>query len=98
MLVKCGEKKDWKNEDYALKMRKLFSNKNSILQNGELNHKYFQTKLGQYWTHDDNENLLKGIEEVGVGAWKEIKASYLKNWVSTLMIYTPIKVSEIPAP
>jgi hypothetical protein len=61
-------------------MRKTFSSKNSILPNGELNHKYFQTKIGQYWTDEDNEKLSKGIEEFGVGAWDEIKAKYLKSW------------------
>jgi hypothetical protein len=69
------------SQEYVLKMRKTFSNKNSILSNGELNHKYFQTKIGQYWTDSDNEKLYKGIEELGVGAWNEIKAKHLKNWV-----------------
>jgi hypothetical protein len=76
------EKKMSGNEEYVISMRKLFSNKNCILQNGELNHKYFQTKLGQYWTEEENEKLTKGIEELGVGAWKEIKTRYLNNWVS----------------
>ena len=70
-----------RNKDYVLQMRKLFSNKNSILPDGELNHKYFQTKIGQYWTIEDNEKLIKGIEEFGVGAWANIKSKYLKNWV-----------------
>jgi hypothetical protein len=76
------EKKMSRNEEYVISMRKLFSNKNCILPNGELNHKYFQTKLGQYWTEEENEKLSKGIEEFGVGAWKEIKTRYLNNWVS----------------
>ncbi len=70
-----------RNKDYVLQMRKLFSNQNSILPDGELNHKYFQTKIGQYWTIEDNEKLMKGIEEFGVGAWANIKLKYLKNWV-----------------
>lgn len=70
-----------RNKDYVLQMRNLFCNKNSILKNGDLNHKYFQTKIGQFWTEDDYEKLTKGIEEFGVGAWNEIKQKYLKNWV-----------------
>jgi hypothetical protein len=70
-----------RNKDYVLQMRKLFSNKNSILQDGELNHKYFQTKIGQFWTEEDTEKLIKGIEEFGVGAWNDIKQKYLKTWV-----------------
>ena len=68
-------------KDYVIQMRKSFSNKNSILSNGDLNHKYFQTKIGQYWTAEDNELLISGIEEFGVGAWDKIKKKYLKNWV-----------------
>lgn len=71
-----------RNKDYVIKMRKMFSNKNSILPDGELNHKYFHTKIGQYWTFDDEDKLYKGIEEFGVGAWLEIKNKYLNNWVN----------------
>ena len=73
-----------RSKDYVLEMRKNFSNKNSILSNGELNHKYFQTKIGQYWTIEYDEKLIKGIEEFGVGAWAEIKTKFLKNWVNNL--------------
>ncbi len=68
-------------EQYVLEMRKAFSNSNSINPNGELNHKYFQTKIGQYWTEKDNTQLIKGLQEIGVGAWSEIKNKFLKNWV-----------------
>ena len=71
--------------DYVIKMRKAFSNKNSIFPNGELNHKYFQTKIGQYWTQEDNEKLIDGIQEFGVGAWDKIKKKYLKNWVINIL-------------
>lgn len=79
LKINCA--KESRNEEYVIKMRKQFSNKNCILYNGELNHKYFQSKLGQYWTEDDYEKLIKGIEELGVGAWKEIKSKFLNNWV-----------------
>lgn len=72
-------------KDYSIIMRKQFSNENIILENGELNHKYFQTKIGQYWNDADNEKLIKGIGEFGVGAWAEIKDKYLKNWVYFLL-------------
>ena len=68
-------------KDYVIQMRQSFSDKNSILSNGDLNHKYFQTKIGQYWTAEDDELLISGIEEFGVGAWEKIKKKYLKNWV-----------------
>jgi hypothetical protein len=69
------------HSDYVIQMRKAFSNKNSILPNGDLNHKYFQTKIGQHWTESENEKLISGIEKFGVGAWVEIKNKILKNWV-----------------
>ncbi len=72
-----------RNKDYVTNMRKAFSSKNSILSDGELNHKYFQTKIGQYWTEEDKEKLIKGIIEFGVGAWAEIQAKYLKQWSET---------------
>ena len=76
-----NNKKKERNKDYVIKMRTLFSNRNSILPNGELNHKYFQTKIGQFWTIEDNEKLIEGIEKFGVGAWGEIKSKYMKNCV-----------------
>lgn len=73
-----------KNEEnrkrYVLQMRKTFSNKKSIYPNGELNHKYLQTKIGHYWSIDENNNLIRGIEEFGIGSWEEIKKRYLQNW------------------
>jgi hypothetical protein len=67
-------------EEYVIKMRKLFSYSSSITPTGELNHKYFHSKKGQYWSEEDNQNLIKGIEEFGVGAWAEIRAKYTQNW------------------
>jgi hypothetical protein len=66
---------------YVSEMRKAFSNPNSIHTNGEINHKYFQTKIGQFWADKENDLLIKGVGEFGVGLWAEIKAKYLKNWV-----------------
>lgn len=71
------------DKKYVYELRKCFSKKECIKSNGELNHKYFQTKINQYWSEDDNEKLMKGIEEFGVGAWTEIKNKYLKNWTET---------------
>jgi hypothetical protein len=69
-------------EKYITEMRKTFSNPNSIHPNGEINHKYFQTKIGQYWADQENLQLTQGLEEFGVGFWAEIKSKYLKNWVN----------------
>jgi hypothetical protein len=75
--------KDRNRIRYILEMRKSFSNKKSIHPNGELNHKYLQTKVGQYWSFDENNNLIRGIEELGVGSWDEIKKKYLQTWSKT---------------
>lgn len=64
---------------YNYEMRRAFSSKDSILENGDINHKYFQTKVGQYWGIDQENLLLKGIEEFGVGLWDQIKHKYLKS-------------------
>ena len=82
MYSKTDEKK-YKERDrnYVINMRKEFSNKNSILENGELNNVYFQTKLGQYWSENEFNLLKKGIEEFGLGSWSKINKKYLKNMV-----------------
>ena len=72
---------DRKNYNYEI--RKAFSNKNSILKNGDINHKYFQTKVGQYWSDEETIQLMKGIEEYGVGFFDKIKFKYLKLWSET---------------
>jgi len=77
------DKRDRNRKKYILEMRKTFSNKKSIHPNGELNHKYLQTKVGQYWSFEENNNLIRGIEEFGIGSWEEIKKKYLHNWTKT---------------
>jgi hypothetical protein len=77
--------KNSKNKtNYSTQMRKTFSNKDCILENGSLNHKYWHTKINQYWTDNNYNLLIQGIEEFGIGAWLKIKNKYLKNWVSKL--------------
>ncbi len=68
---------------YIFEMRKTFSNKNSILENGNINHNYFQTKVGLYWGIEENNQLMKGIEEYGVGVFDKIKHKYLRKWSET---------------
>ena len=65
--------KNENKKDYVIQMRKSFSNKNSILSNGDLNHKYFQTKIGQYWTAEDNE-LLKHVIADYEDLYKKLQA------------------------
>jgi len=71
-----------RNKDYVINMRKKLSSKTSILENGELNHVYFQTKLGQYWSNKEFDLLKKGIEEFGLGNWSKISKKYLKDAVT----------------
>jgi hypothetical protein len=73
-------------DKYVTEMRKAFSNPNSIHQNGEINHKYFQTKIGQFWTEKENELLIKGLHEYGIGQWAEMKSKYFKTWVNKIFI------------
>lgn len=71
------------SKEYVIEMRKAFSNKNCISPNGELNHKYFQNKIGQNWTEEESQKLLHGLSKHGVGAWTEMKNDFLKNWSET---------------
>lgn len=79
----CGIKQSFDRKKYTLEMRKVFSNKNSILPNGDLNHKYFQTKIGQYWSEEDNDNLTLGIELFGIGNWEKIQQENLQTRSAT---------------
>ena len=79
--MKLKEREKKKEKPYVLSMRKEFSSKNSILPSGELNHKYFQTKIGQYWSDVEEESLVKGLADFGVGKWESIRKNLLKNVV-----------------
>jgi hypothetical protein len=79
--MKLREREKKKEKQYVISMRKEFSSKNSILPHGELNHKYFQTKIGQYWSEAEEANLIKGLTDYGVGKWDAIKKHLLKNVV-----------------
>ncbi len=82
--MKLREREKKKEKQYVLSMRKEFSSRNSILPNGELNHKYFQTKIGQYWSESEEANLIKGLTEYGVGKWDAIKRNLMKNVVKLI--------------
>ena len=36
--------------------------KQIIINNGEINHKYFLVKKGQYWTQDMQKSLIEELE------------------------------------
>ena len=82
--MKLRERDKKKEKNYVLTMRKNFSSRNSILPNGDLNHKYFQTKIGQYWSDVEENCLLKGIQQYGVGSWETIKKSLINSVVSLI--------------
>ncbi|KAL4472034.1 hypothetical protein ABPG72_007083 [Tetrahymena utriculariae] len=78
---------------YAKNMRKDLSNKDIFQEDGSLNHSYFLTKKGQYWTLLNQKALQRGIELFGVGNWKEInhfefsdKANIVELELRTCMI------------
>ena len=97
MSIKLKERDKKKEKQYVLSMRKEFSSKNSILTTGELNHKYFQTKIGQYWSEQEDDLLLIGIASFGVGKWDLIKKNHLKNVVKYCLISDTnrIKVKDL---
>lgn len=70
-------------EFYVKELRKSFSPKESIDSEGNLNHKYFHSKVNQCWSEKESEMLFKGIEEFGIGNFSAIKSKYLKNWSET---------------
>lgn len=69
--------------NYITEMRKRFTNKEILTPDGEINHRYFHCKFGHYWTEENYILLIKGIQDLGLGALSEIKSKYLKNWTET---------------
>jgi hypothetical protein len=72
-------------QEYNTEMRKAFSNRMCINEDGSINHRYFQSKVGQFWTEKDDKNLILGINEFGVNSNEEIKQKFLKNWVKIIL-------------
>ena len=68
--------------EYAKLMRKRFSGSKICLPDGSLNHKYFKEKFGEYWGQEENDLLVKGIEEFGVGNWEAMKKNLFNKRVS----------------
>lgn len=50
---------------YAKKMRKELSNQEIYCEDGAINHAYFLTKKGQYWTPHNQKALQRGLELFG---------------------------------
>lgn len=59
-------------EEYARKMREVLSSKDMRRPDLSLNHQYFNTKKGHYWSEVDNEALVRGLKKHPVGEWKRI--------------------------
>ena len=66
---------DYRN--YAINMRKAFSGKIiANLPQGDINHKYFNTKKGQYWSEKDEDTFQKGILKCGVDQPADISKEF----------------------
>lgn len=59
-------------------MRKALSGSEICNEDGTLNHVYFNTKKGFYWSDDHNELLKEGLLSYGVD-WAKIRENVFKN-------------------
>lgn len=46
--------------------------------------RYFHLKKLKAWTLDEENLLIKGIEEYGVGEWERIRRDFLPDWVGAI--------------
>ncbi|CAG9329720.1 unnamed protein product [Blepharisma stoltei] len=60
-------------------LRRILSGVPIVDQEGSINHRYFADFPGAYWSQDDENQLLKGIEDFGVGEYEEIAEKYMPN-------------------
>ena len=52
------QSEDFDYKDYAQKMRLALSDQHITAPEGNINHKYFLIKKGQYWTEEMQVSLL----------------------------------------
>ena len=64
-------------------MRKALCRENISFADGSLNLKYFNVKKGHYWSHKENEKLIKGVIKHGACQYAAIKRDFLQDWSVT---------------
>ena len=74
-----NEKMDY--AQYTKNMRETLSTPGMIDTEGSINHSYFRVKKGAYWSEKEQQALLRGLENFGIGNWKDIKYFELENFV-----------------
>mmetsp|Transcript_29249 Transcript_29249/g.75342 ORF Transcript_29249/g.75342 Transcript_29249/m.75342 type:complete len:150 (-) Transcript_29249:1546-1995(-) len=72
-------------KDAQLKdLRTLFTAPEMLTEDGEINQEYFRPKRAlhrnQEWSESDDDLLLQGIAQYGVGEWKLISDELLPLW------------------
>lgn len=60
-------------------LRKALCSPPITTPSGDINPLYFQSAPGQYWSEDDQEGLLRGIKQFGVGRDSQIRERFLPH-------------------
>jgi hypothetical protein len=73
---------------YATRMRQLFSPPGMLQEDGSINQEFFRPKTvvtlaDRKWGDAEREQLYKGLEQYGVGKWKQMAGDMLKGWDDT---------------
>lgn len=77
---------------YITEMRLRFSNNDMIHStSGQINHGYFLTKIGRYWSSEKVEHLFSGIEQFGIGNWGQMNQNIKALTTFVLKLYNTFK-------
>jgi hypothetical protein len=65
-------------------MRQIFTPRDMLFPDGNLNPEYFKPKqksvIIRKWTNLERLKLIKGIEKYGIGSWTQIRQEFLPAW------------------
>lgn len=64
--------------EYAKSMRGVLSGPEICLPDNSLNHGYFNSKKGFYWSENNELTLIEGIKKYGKD-WKTIASEFFQN-------------------
>jgi hypothetical protein len=79
---------DQERISYATHMRQLFSPADMLQHDGSINQEFFRpnkvvTLADRKWGDAEREQLYRGLEQYGVGKWRQMADDMLKGWDDT---------------
>jgi len=100
LKASCNNKMSEDKKKYVLEMRKeLCGDTHITKKDGHLNLKYFNVKKGQYWSRDEQEELIIGVIKFGATKFNAIKKGSDRftdgNWTETEIRLRTCKLLKI---